>query len=574
MNNSSSKMYNSLLAPNTKESSPTEESGIQKHVKFWDKKHKGYITPLDTISGFITLGYGTLFSIAVGTFFGVLLSLSTQKGWFPDPLCRSNVRNLIRAKKETQCNQGAYDSNGLFVPEKFENLFNKYAQSDKSGKTITVTELIRMTKEQERLGKDVKAWAGSMAELCTAYFFIGHRGRLTKEDVLSAYDGTLFYRLRDGHKLMIKQGSVAHINSSGPGLGGSYLASKHSILSVKGIENRVEQLVSALKSKSSVVVNDYRLRNWVSYIQESTETIKNTAIPRSLMRPSTSVISGVTTPKASMYRSTKQEDPATLFPDGITGVSKPGSENPSGPNLSESFFTTSSDDEILSSKETFLFGTQKDESEPKYLQDSTDLVSSSMLDNKSDEFPQLVAPTPKKSISSITSSKPLMNGFLKKESDAHDWLGEGLTGVKGGSHSSSKSDKTPSFMDSNTSNSAFENIGMEKGNPENASSIMVSEIPTKQSPPPPQILQPSPEKNREVPNSVITPPPEEKSVVYNTSAPAISKSNTLNNPKSQKRKTKKTMSSTTSGSESGPETIIQSMNSIKDTPMPIATDAK
>jgi hypothetical protein len=30
--------------------------------------------------------------------------------------------------------------------------------------------------------------ATSMVELCTAYFFIGHRGSLTKEDVRSAYD--------------------------------------------------------------------------------------------------------------------------------------------------------------------------------------------------------------------------------------------------------------------------------------------------------------------------------------------------------------------------------------------------
>lgn len=108
--------------------------------------------------GFITLGYSVIFSIAIGAFVGVFLSLSTQKGWMPDPLCRSNVRNLIRAKKQTQTNQGAFDANGVFVPEKFDNLFNKYAKSDKSGNTISVAELVRMTEEQEKLGKDVKAW--------------------------------------------------------------------------------------------------------------------------------------------------------------------------------------------------------------------------------------------------------------------------------------------------------------------------------------------------------------------------------------------------------------------------------
>jgi hypothetical protein len=57
-----------------------------------------------------------------------------------------------------QSNLGAFDDDGIFVPEKFDSLFNKYAKSDKSGKTITVAELVRMTQEQENLGKDIKAW--------------------------------------------------------------------------------------------------------------------------------------------------------------------------------------------------------------------------------------------------------------------------------------------------------------------------------------------------------------------------------------------------------------------------------
>lgn len=106
----------------------------------------------------MTLGYSVLFSIAVGAFVGVFLSLSTQTGWFPDPLCRSNVQNLIRSKKQTQSNSGAFDDDGVFNPDKFEALFSKYAKTDKSGETITLPELMRMTQEQERLGKNVKAW--------------------------------------------------------------------------------------------------------------------------------------------------------------------------------------------------------------------------------------------------------------------------------------------------------------------------------------------------------------------------------------------------------------------------------
>lgn len=108
--------------------------------------------------GFITLGYSMVFSIALGAFVGVFLSLSTQSGWFPDPLCRSNVRNLIRAKKQTQSNTGAFDDNGVFNIDKFDLLFKKYAKSDKTGNSITLVELIGMTKEQEKLGSNIKAW--------------------------------------------------------------------------------------------------------------------------------------------------------------------------------------------------------------------------------------------------------------------------------------------------------------------------------------------------------------------------------------------------------------------------------
>ncbi|KAI8071948.1 Caleosin related protein-domain-containing protein [Thamnidium elegans] len=528
------------------EREPAEESGIQKHVKFWDRKHKGYITPLDTISGFITLGYSTLFSIAVGAFVGIFLSISTQKGWFPDPLCRSNVRNLIRSKKETQCNQGAYDANGLFVPEKFDSLFSKYANSDKSGKTITVAELIRMTQEQERLGKDVKAWATCMIELSTAYFFIGHRGYLTKEDVRSAYDGTLFYRLRDTHRLMIKQGSVANIDSTGPGLGGSYLASSHGLLSPRGIENRVQNLLHALQSKSSALVSDKRLRGWVSYVQEGTESIKNSSIiPRGIISSPSSIIRGVTTPKASMYRSSKHEDPATLFPEGLTGVAKPESM-PTDPKVLNTYLRKEEDDTI-STKEA----QHSDINEQTYIRITNEKEPVSHFIDDS-----FVAPKPQKSVSTITSHSLFQDGFLKDETD--DWPNQGLTGVKNGNT------KRPASSISSSSLSPSSSGSSEVGDKCNmdVSSKNVAYIPTTQSPPPPQLIQEGEVRSIEVPTSVITPPPDEKPVTY------VAPSN-INNKKtkSKSKKGKPGQTSPTGHSESGQETHTKERN-------PIATDAK
>ncbi|KAI9360499.1 Caleosin related protein-domain-containing protein [Pilaira anomala] len=519
------KVSNTLSQMN--ENKPVEESGIQKHVKFWDRKHKGYITPLDTISGFITLGYGTLFSIAIGAFVGIFLSVSTQKGWFPDPLCRSNVRSLVRSKKKIQSNQGAYDANGLFVPEKFESLFNKYAQSDKSGKTITVAELIRMTQEQEKLGKDIKAWTKCMIELSTAYFFIGHRGYLTKEDVRSAYDGTLFYRLRDTHRLLIKQGSVAHIDSTGPSLGGSYLATSHGFLSPKGIESRMRGLLNAIQSKSSAAMANYHLHDWVSYVMESTESIKNTnIIPRVIMRSPTSIIRGVTTPKSSMYKSTKHENPATLFPDGITGVAKPEGESVSTDSTLLDSLLRNNDVNDVSEKEAQSTDIEE-KAEQDYIKNSNNEEPKSHFIND-DSF---VVPTPKKSVSTITSNSLFQNGFLKDETDK--WPNQSLTGVKDSNIKKSE-DSISSSSFSTVSNDDSNSEIREYGNMENVSSKKIEQIPTKESPPPPQLTHKE-TRTVEVPISVITPPPEEKS----TDNSLHPKSQPVSGKKTTKAKNKK-----------------------------------
>ncbi|CAO3694134.1 unnamed protein product [Rhizopus stolonifer] len=248
-----------------------EESGIQKHISFWDKRNKGYITPVDTITGFITLGYNVIFSVAFGAFAGIFLSVLSQTGWLPDPFCRSSVSKLVRSTKQTS---GVYDKDGVFVPENFERLFDKYS---KSGESITIAEFFKMTKEQEELGVNMRAWALSMVELCTAYFFIGHRGSLSKEDVRAAYDGTLFYRLKDNNTVQRKKMDTSLYTP----LAGSYLLSSRK--------------------------RDSNLRDWLEYMKESTTSIKETAMPRLFRRPSSSVIQGVPAPKPDSFFGKKKE---------------------------------------------------------------------------------------------------------------------------------------------------------------------------------------------------------------------------------------------------------------------------
>ncbi|KAI8967945.1 hypothetical protein BDF20DRAFT_200518 [Mycotypha africana] len=261
----------SLLAPSA---APTS---IHRHTGFWDKTNKGYITPLDTISGFITLGYGVVFSVAVGSVLGVFLSVSTQPGWIPDPL------------------------------------------SDKSQQTITITELMRMTKEQNNLGKDFKAWTTSMIELCALYFFTGHKGIMSKEDIQSAYDGTFFYRLRDKNKLLI-QGKGHQINNQP--LKGRYLSKSSSSMDIKAMERKMELLLSSLQSKRSVT-GRYGINDALSYLRETVSELKNQAVPSPFKR-SPSMIDGVKSPKPPAYRrSRSQGDMMTIsLSDGLTGTMK------------------------------------------------------------------------------------------------------------------------------------------------------------------------------------------------------------------------------------------------------------
>ncbi|KAF1803818.1 Caleosin related protein-domain-containing protein [Mucor lusitanicus] len=483
----------SINKPLTTEGRPPkshEESSIQKHVQFWDKSGKGYISPLDTISGFMTLGYSVLFSIALGAFVGVFLSLSTQTGWFPDPLCRSNVRNLIQSKKQTQ---GAFDEHGVFSAEKFEALFSKYAKSDPSGKTITMPELMRMTQEQERLGKNVKAWATSMVELCTAYFFIGHHGSIAKEDVRAAYDGSLFYRLKDNHKLMIQDKKQAS------SLKGSYLSKPASPLSVKALEHRMQVLFSALQSKSSIAA-EYGVHDWVSYIQERTNSIRDHALPRALRRP-TSIISGVTTPKSAGKAHAKEhDDPSKLFPDGLTGVAKATSEAAlMGTEFLSSLLRHGADASDSSSSKTRgmhgIFGSDSGDVNMEHHQPilfgNVSAENPAITKENAADFP----PLPKPSESTSTSNHDsLMNGFLKSDdAHAHEWLAAGLTGVQ------------------------------RQQEPESIKKT--SNIPAKQTPllpeqPKPVAQEPKQQQEHEqIPKASLTPPPEEKLDVTTATAP-------------------------------------------------------
>ncbi|KAF5634261.1 calcium-binding caleosin [Fusarium sp. NRRL 52700] len=72
---------------------------LQQHCDFFDKDHDGMIWPLDTFTGICKLGYGIILSF---------ISVLDKHGSGSDI--------------ET------YDNEGRFIPQKFEDIFSKYAE--------------------------------------------------------------------------------------------------------------------------------------------------------------------------------------------------------------------------------------------------------------------------------------------------------------------------------------------------------------------------------------------------------------------------------------------------------------
>lgn len=405
---------------------------------------------------------------------------------------------------------------------------------------------------------------------------------------------------------MIKQGSAANIDPTGPGLVGSYLASSHGRLSIKGMEHQFQELLNALQSRSSAAVAEYRLRDWIAYIQESTNSIREGALPNVLKRSPSSGVRGVATPKTSLYRSAKKEEenPANLFPNGLTGVAKSESETLlSDSSLLNSLLRNRNEDELAFTNETYKISNFSEAHEPimfKHLtQEENKLLASAAqasLEAQSEKIPSI----PEKTVLTSSDSGPLMSGFLRsQESDNQDWNGSGLTGVKGSDHRHIKS-PTPTPPKKETSKSTAHHhehhheheekdntIHQKKRKEQNHSKTTSDEKSSGNGMKKHQETLPSPPKhdlhtNEEnaihiLKEATITPPPEEK-ISSHTMKNTNSKKNQSANNKKVKSKNKNVESdqiSPSRSSEPGHEHItIKRSNSGIDTTWAIAADTK
>ncbi|KAI7906940.1 Caleosin related protein-domain-containing protein [Cokeromyces recurvatus] len=415
-----------------------QRSSIEKLISFWDIDNKGYVSPYDLIAGFMELGYNVVFSVFFGASIGVLLSTHVHTGWKIDPLSRTNLKGLIRYKKRTQNNRGAFDEEGIFNLEKFNTFIDKYAKYDPSGKTIRVTEFIKMTKEQEQLENNMNSWFKLILEIGMVYFFIGHYGYFTRENICSFYDGSIFYRLRNDYISTLKDKRQRVYLSEMDGLRGPYISKSYFGLDPREMEYKIQAMFNSWQSKVQIVQN-LNLDKWSNPIKKTAHKMKEYTVSHVFKQP-TSVINGVPEPTQIIHSPSESPDEDANLEENLnlTGVaSKPASET----SLTDDDFFSAllSPDQTSASTSlngSSLFGeqyngdTHMNREEPIIFNYDSNHSTDMPLDDSTtfERVPSHLSSKPDSSLDTTTAS---MSSFLRyDEVDYKNWLTETLTGVQ------------------------------------------------------------------------------------------------------------------------------------------------
>lgn len=167
-----------------------DQTVLQQHCDFFDKDHDGVIWPIDTFRGFYQLGYGIILSVISVLVIHGNFSYPTQSSLLPDPFFRIHIDNIHKDKHGSDT--GTYDTEGRFIPQKFEDIFSKYAEGRDY---LTIWDVSNLMKGQ-RLIADPIGWGGAFFEWLATYILLWpDDGRMMKEDIRGIYDGSLFYKV-------------------------------------------------------------------------------------------------------------------------------------------------------------------------------------------------------------------------------------------------------------------------------------------------------------------------------------------------------------------------------------------
>ncbi|RKK65541.1 hypothetical protein BFJ69_g16191 [Fusarium oxysporum] len=154
------------------------------------KDHDSVIYPIDTFRGFYQLCYGIILSPLSVLIIHGNFSYPTQSSFIPDPFFRIYTANIHKDKHGSDT--GTYDTEGRFIPQKFEDMFSKYAEGRDY---LTLWDVSKLMKGQ-RLIADPVGWGGAFFEWLATYILLWPEdGRMREEDIRGIYDGSLFYKV-------------------------------------------------------------------------------------------------------------------------------------------------------------------------------------------------------------------------------------------------------------------------------------------------------------------------------------------------------------------------------------------
>ncbi|CDZ97068.1 EF-hand domain pair [Phaffia rhodozyma] len=169
----------------------SHQSVMEQHCLFWDRDGDGVIWMTDTFRGFRQLGYNLIMSFLGMMIINPGFSFFSGNSIFPDPFCRITLANIHRAKHGSD--SGAFDTEGRFVPNKFEAIFTKYDDEGKGG--ITFWQGLRMLYRNRCIADGAGIVAASFEWIITYVLFWPDDGVITKEQMRTVYDGSVFFEI-------------------------------------------------------------------------------------------------------------------------------------------------------------------------------------------------------------------------------------------------------------------------------------------------------------------------------------------------------------------------------------------
>ncbi|TVU47892.1 hypothetical protein EJB05_07508 [Eragrostis curvula] len=175
---------------------PRGMSVLQQHAAFFDRNGDGVIHPWETFKGLRAIGCSFPVSLFFAFFINLALSYPTQPGWLPSPLLSIHIKNIHKGKHGSDSE--TYDTEGRFVPSKFDAVFSKYGQTHPNA--LTQDELNLMLKANRNM-YDFVGWVAASAEWKLLYNVAKDKdGLLQRETVRGVFDGSLFERLQHDKK--------------------------------------------------------------------------------------------------------------------------------------------------------------------------------------------------------------------------------------------------------------------------------------------------------------------------------------------------------------------------------------